>query len=204
MNLSRQGALARLLVFMSFSALAAYGCNATTQGSVSGASPPPGQEVAPERAKATAVSSNEDGEWRVTVFAAGRKNAVDGFVAFAGPAGKTRQMGMCIVQRYEDGPQGVSCGSVDDCGAAPAELPDGGSRYCVAPGGRGESFCHFRPGDRETYCAGSPALEFAAIPPGSYSVSSAARPGTRWLAIACFEGCENTPRIVSATATALQ
>jgi hypothetical protein len=110
-------------------------------------------------------------------------------------------MGMCLLQRYESFSNGISCDTVDDCSSAPADLAPGGSRYCVASNNAGTKYCHYRPGPREDYCAGSPALGLVKIPAGSYRIDIPATPGTQWRALACFNVCANIPPSISETAT---
>jgi hypothetical protein len=152
-------------------------------------------------ARQPVTSSNDDGIWTALTSAAGGKGSVSGRVAFTGPAGKTRGMGMCLLQQYRSPEGQVACNTADDCDAAPAVVPAGGHRYCLAPNNNGPRTCHVRPGDRETYCIGSPALGLARIEPGTYSLDVAAPAGTQWVAIACFEGCAETAPSISATAT---
>ena len=110
-------------------------------------------------------------------------------------------MGMCLVQRFGSSAEGVACDTEDDCNSAPHELPTGGSRYCVAPTGGGHKYCHYRPGERTSYCAGSPALDGAEIAPGTYAIDAAASRGTQWLSLACFNACADLPPAISEPAT---
>lgn len=155
----------------------------------------------PVNAYSEIASANIDGIWTAKASAIGGDKTISGLVKFTGPAGKTRQMGMCLVQRHGSEADAVACDTVDDCGSAPAELPAGGSRYCLAPTGTGQKFCHYRPGQSEDYCAASPALDLAPVAPGFYRVDAAAAPGTQWHAIACFNICVAIPRTMSEPAT---
>lgn len=147
--------------------------------------------------KSATTSANIDGIWSAKTTAIAAEKTVSGLVTFTGPPGKTRQMGMCLAQRYESGADAVACNTVDDCKTAPSMLPDGGSRYCVAPNRTGQKYCHFRPGSRADYCAASPALDLAPVAPGAYRIDHAAAPGTQWLTMACFNICVAIPPAIS-------
>lgn len=151
--------------------------------------------------RSTVTSANIDGIWVATASVIAKDNGVRGLVAFMGPPGKTRRMGMCLVQRFGSSAEGVACDTEDDCNSAPHELPTGGSRYCVAPTGGGHRYCHYRPGERTSYCAGSPALDGAEIAPGTYAIDAAASRGSQWLSLACFNACADLPPAISEPAT---
>jgi hypothetical protein len=108
---------------------------------------------------------------------------------------------MCLVQRYVSDGEAVTCDTTDDCNSAPFALPAGGSRYCVAPNNSGTKFCHYRPGNRADYCAGSPALELAPVRADSYRIDIAAPQGSQWLALACFNACADLPPSISGSVT---
>ena len=151
--------------------------------------------------RATVTSANVDGIWVARASTLAKNRSVRGLITFTGPAGNTRQMGMCLVQRFGSGSGSVACETEDDCESAPRLLPPGGSRYCLAPNGDSGRSCYFLPGERSRYCAGSPALDHAKIAPGSYSVDAAAAPGTQWLSIACFNACAHLPPAISEPVT---
>lgn len=144
------------------------------------------------------TSANIDGIWSAKSSITATRAAVSGVVTFTGPPDKTRQMGMCLVQRYVSDARAVACDTADDCDSAPRELPEGGSRYCVAPGGVGRKFCYYRPGPRPPYCAASPAApDLPRVPPGEYRVNGAAAEGTEWLTLSCFNACAELPPLIS-------
>ena len=147
------------------------------------------------------ASANIDGIWTAKSLAIAGNGTVRGLVTFTGPAGKTRQMGMCLVQRYEPNKEAIGCSDVNDCNSAPRLLPAGGSRYCVATGGMGQKYCYYRPGPRESYCAASPAMDLTRVAPGTYRIDSAAAPETHWLALTCFNMCAAIPPAISEQAT---
>ena len=151
--------------------------------------------------RSSMVSANIDGIWTAEVSAVAGNGTVSGVVRFTGPAGKTRQMGMCLIQRHGSDADVTVCETVDDCGAAPKALPAGGSRYCIAAEPGGEKYCHYRPGEAKDYCAASPALDRERVAPGTYRIDSAAAAGTQWLASACFNACEALPPAHSQSVT---
>jgi TolB-like protein/DNA-binding winged helix-turn-helix (wHTH) protein/Flp pilus assembly protein TadD len=152
-------------------------------------------------ARLTVASANIDGIWTATASAIAGENAVSGLVIFTGPVGKTRQMGMCLVQRYASDANSVACDTVDECSSTPQVLPAGGSRYCVAPNNSGAKYCHYRPGEKAEYCVGSPTLDLAPTAADSYRIDIAAAPGTQWLSLACFNACAEIPPAISELAT---
>jgi hypothetical protein len=171
-----------------------------------GRADPPGGDgqlaATPDAApRMTLASDNEHGTWTAELSASAEKGAVSALVSLSGPAGKTRRMGLCLVQQYGSLVGGVPCSTRDDCDNAPEALPAGGARYCVAPRHSATRICHFRPGAAKTYCAGSPAIGFAAIAPGAHRLEITAPAGTRWLAMVCFEGCARIPPLASPTLT---
>jgi hypothetical protein len=174
-------------------------CQVTEAGAA--ASPPEETPAGYEPGQTSIASANIDGIWTMKASMRGGAGTASGLVEFSGPAGKTRQMGMCIVRRHQSDTGSVPCDTVDDCASAPAVLPEGGRRYCLAPASRGAKFCHYRPGQPEQNCAGSPALDFARIPPGAYRVDRAAAPGSQWLTLACFNVCVALPPAISESAT---
>ena len=143
----------------------------------------------------------QDGEWSVSVSAVAAAGKVAGVATFVGPAGKTRRMGMCLVQHYLSATGGVACHTPDDCQAISASLPPGAHLYCLGSALDGPSHCHFRPGTPQTYCAGSPAQGLSPIAPGTYRVEAAAVAGSEWRAMACFEGCAALPPAASPAVT---
>jgi TolB-like protein/DNA-binding winged helix-turn-helix (wHTH) protein/Tfp pilus assembly protein PilF len=149
----------------------------------------------------TVSSANIDGIWTATATTIGGDGTISGLVDFTGPRDKTRQMGMCLLQRYGALSNGVSCDTERDCISAPENLEPGGTRYCIASENGHMKYCHYRPGAREEYCVGSPALKKEKIVPGSYRIDIPAAPGTQWRASACFNRCIDLPPSISETAT---
>ena len=142
-----------------------------------------------------------DGEWSVSAAAIAGAGKVTGMATFEGPAGQTRRMGMCLVQRYTSPEGAVACSTLADCDPVSAALPPGSHLYCVRSKFDGSSYCHFRPDRPEAYCAGSPALELSPVAPGTYRVEVAAPAGSEWHAMACFEGCAALPPVASPAVT---
>jgi hypothetical protein len=111
--------------------------------------------------------------------------------SFAGPAGSTRRMGVCLLQMTT-----TPCTSVANCTMTP---PPGGFVYCTKPDGAAQKYCAFRPGAPSTWCAGTPAL--GGNPPiasGSYTTPRrGALSGVDYVSYACFEGCSASDPSVS-------
>ena len=139
-----------------------------------------------------------DGAWSVETSAVAGAGTVTGIAKFHGPAGHTRHMGMCLVQRYTSpGAGAVACATPEDCASIAASLPPEGHLYCVRSELDGAGSCHFKPGASETYCAGTPAREQSAVAPGIYRIEVNAAAGSEWRALACFEGCAARPPVAS-------
>lgn len=113
---------------------------------------------------------------------------------FAGPSGTTRRAGVCLLQMTD-----TSCNTVADCGGSPSTLPSGGFRYCANVSGYKR--CGFRPGSPQNFCAGTPAMGGASVPPGFYSAPRRTVPDyTDHVSYACFAGCATSdPSVSSAT-----
>lgn len=147
------------------------------------------------------VSCNSDGCWTAeaqhpvgrTAFTTSYR--VRGGATFTGPAGATRRMGVCLLRQHEPV---TPCATIADCGNAPATLPPGGSRYCVAPDGTEQKSCFYR-GSSADYCAGTPAdPNRAPIAPGTYLTPALTQEtGATWLSLACIEGCAVVPGSIS-------
>ena len=178
-------------------ALVAGGCQVVPEGTASRAR---ARALDGADAQQVVTSSNADGVWTATASASAGEGVVRGVVTFTGPAGKARRMGMCLVQRYGSDQEGVACMTDKHCSSAPAVLPSGEFRYCVAPDASSAKYCHYRPGPPARYCVGAPALGGARIAPGSYRIEVPAPRGSQWLALACFEGCEVAPPSISGPA----
>jgi hypothetical protein len=145
------------------------------------------------------TSINADGTWTADAWRPGQETSsfpiyVRGGAHFAGPAGKTRRMGVCGLQEGKTAAQVAKpCTTASDCSDAPATLPAGGFRYCTAPEGIGQKYCYFRPGPPSTFCAGTPANGGVPIAPAYLETPSMYSPNSRkWISYACFEGCAVT------------
>lgn len=141
-------------------------------------------------ASQTIYNTNADGTWSASAQTPWLDDIYNpyymkGGASFGGPSGKTRKMGVCLLEKT-----GTVCNTVADCGSSPASLPTGGSRYCSTLNGTGSKYCMFRPGTQTAWCAGSPALGGTAVAPGSYQTNWMNVPWqTPYVSYACFEGC---------------
>jgi hypothetical protein len=138
------------------------------------------------------TSVNADGTWTANALTPVKPGyEVSAVATFTGPPGKTRRMGVCALLRGSAG-AGTTCNTVADCSGAPALLPAGGFRYCVAPNGTGTKKCFYRPGPPAQYCTGTPAMAGnPPIAPGTFYTPSTSYTGL-WISYACFEGCAAT------------
>jgi hypothetical protein len=141
------------------------------------------------------TSINADGVWtasaqRPTIIAS---YVVEGSAVFAGPAGKTRRMGVCLLNRASGDPGSAwkACTTVADCASYPAVLPPGGFRYCSGENGGATKKCYYRSGPPAAYCAGTPANGGVEVAPGTYTTPQISSVGFV-ISYACFEGCLTT------------
>lgn len=137
-------------------------------------------------------STNADGTWSANAlkpqFLGEDYWTLSAQADFTGPSGKTRKMGVCLLQHTS-----TPCTSVANCGSAPSTLPAGGARYCTGANGSSTKYCAFRPGYASDFCAGSPAHGGAAVSPGHQDSPWQTVGGVaQYLSYACFEGCSAT------------
>lgn len=135
-------------------------------------------------------STNADGTWSANAAQPTQLPELEMYASgtFAGPAGKTRKMGVCALRLST-----TSCSTVANCGSVPSSLPTGGARYCTAPNGGSSKVCAWRPGTATAYCAGSPAGGGVAVSPGTFATDLfSAGFHQKWISYACFEGCAAT------------
>jgi hypothetical protein len=155
-------------------------------------------------ASAIVYSADAAGMWSAKAYGgSGEFNMYEGQATFTGPAGATRRMGACALREYRVGGNAVACNTAADCGGAPATLPAGGFRYCVAPNNVGVKTCFYRPGAPSNFCAGTPANGNVPIPAQTLYTRGSGPAGTRWLTYACFEGCTATDPSSSSVAVPL-
>lgn len=147
------------------------------------------------------TSTNADGTWTADALAPqvhddGTMAYMSASANFTGPSGKTRRMGVCLLEKTT-----TTCNTVADCGSAPSYLPTGGFRYCTNLNGTGTKYCAVRNGPPTEYCAGTPALGGARVAPGTYQTAMLETGyGRPHLSYGCFEGCAATDPSSSSTA----
>lgn len=151
-------------------------------------------------------SSNANGSWSANSHPphGGYTNGSSTLIAsadFTGPAGKTRRMGVCLLELTNRPCTGGTQAAVDSqCGSL--NVPPGGYRYCAAPDNAGQKYCAVRQGSPGTYCAGTPALGGAAVAPGSYATGEVnVGQGGNHISYGCFEGCGATDPSSSSSTT---
>lgn len=183
-------------------ALMAVGC---TTANADGDAPRVDESpVAPTQ---TVTSTNADGTWTADAYAdwgASVSGTVRGLADFAGPSGKTRRMGVCLLELTAVPCSGGTQSQINAECASSGVVPPGGFRYCTAPEGSGQKYCAIRPGSPSNYCAGTPALGGASVSPGSFSTPAyTVLNGKQYLSYGCFEGCAATDASASSSVTTM-